>query len=74
MVKPLKSSEIREMDKDAREVKLAGLEEEYFNLRFQLRTGQLDNISRIKQVKRNIARIKTLVREDELNAQKSAGA
>jgi large subunit ribosomal protein L29 len=45
--------------------------EELFNLRFQLVTNQLDNTARIKQVKREIARIATVMREQELAAWES---
>jgi large subunit ribosomal protein L29 len=43
------------------------LGEELFNLRFQHATGQLENVMRIPQVKRDIARVKTLIREKALN-------
>ena len=43
--------------------------DELFNLRFQLATGQLENTARLKQVRKNIARIKTALREQELNKQ-----
>lgn len=49
--------------------KLAGLKEELFNLRFQLATGQLENPMRIKEVKKTIARVKTIQREQEIKAQ-----
>ena len=48
--------------------KLASLKEELFNLRFQLATGQLDNPMRIKDVKKTIARIKTIQREQAAKA------
>ncbi len=41
--------------------------DELFNLRFQLATGQLENTARLKQVRKNIARIKTALRQQELN-------
>ena len=41
--------------------------EELFNLRFQLATGQLENTARLKQVRKNIARLKTALRQQELN-------
>ena len=41
--------------------------EELFNLRFQLATGQLENTARLKEVRKNIARIKTALRQQELN-------
>jgi len=46
--------------------KLASLKEELFNLRFQHATGQLENPMRIKEVKKSIARLKTIQREVEL--------
>ena len=46
---------------------LVDLKTELFNLRFQLATGQLDNTSRINVVKKNIARVKTVLRENELS-------
>ena len=49
------------------QVKLTDLKQELFNLRFQLATGQLENTARIKQVKKDIARMKTIIRERELN-------
>ena len=51
---------------------VAGLKEELFNLRFQLATGQLENPMRIREVKKTIARIKTVQREEELKAAKKA--
>ena len=48
--------------------KLNGLKAELFNLRFQLATGQLENHMRIKEVKKSIAQIKTILREAELRA------
>ena len=41
--------------------------DELFNLRFQLATGQLENTARLKQVRKNIARLKTALRQQELN-------
>ena len=48
--------------------KLAELKSELFNLRFQLATGQLENPMRIKEVKKSIAQIKTIIREEEIRA------
>lgn len=48
--------------------KLVDLKEELFNLRFQLATGQLENPVRIKEVKRSIAQVKTIIREEEIKA------
>jgi simple sugar transport system ATP-binding protein len=60
--------DIREMNQNELNQKLASLKEELFNLRFQLATGQLENPMRIKEVKKTIARIKTIQREQELQA------
>jgi large subunit ribosomal protein L29 len=49
-------------------IKLGDLKAELFNLRFQLATGQLENPMRIKEVKKSIAQIKTILREEELKA------
>ena len=48
------------------EARLLDLKKELFNLRFQLTTGQLENPTRIKEVKKNIAQIKTVLREQEI--------
>lgn len=64
----MKVKEIREMSAGELNQKVASLKEELFNLRFQLATGQLENPMRIKEVKKTIARIKTVQREQELNA------
>lgn len=66
MVKLMKAKEIRQMSDKELEAKLLDLKNELFNLRFQLATGQLDNPMRIKAVRKDIARIKTIVREREL--------
>lgn len=64
----MKVKDIRDMSQGELNQKLASLKEELFNLRFQLATGQLENPMRIKEVKKTIARIKTIQREQELNA------
>ncbi|HHX10032.1 MAG TPA: 50S ribosomal protein L29 [Firmicutes bacterium] len=62
----MKVQELRKMsDKDLND-KLSDLKEELFNLRFQHATGQLDNVMRIREVKRTIARVKTIQRQREL--------
>lgn len=48
--------------------KLTNLKSELFNLRFQLATGQLENPMRIREVKKSIAQIKTILREEEIKA------
>ena len=70
----MKAKDIREMSPDELEQKLVSLKDELFNLRFQLATGQLENPMRIKEVKKTIARIKTIQREAELKAIKAKQA
>jgi large subunit ribosomal protein L29 len=64
----VKAKEIREMSGNELVQKLADLKGELFNLRFQLATGQLDNPMRINLVRKDIARVKTVIRANELNA------
>lgn len=64
----MKVKEIRNLTADQMDEKIAGLKEELFNLRFQHATGQLENPMRIREVKKSIARIKTVQREAELKA------
>ena len=68
----MKVNEIRNLSTAELTEKVAGLKEELFNLRFQLATGQLENPMRIREVKKTIARIKTVQREEELRAAKKA--
>lgn len=67
----MKVKDIRDMSESELNQKIAGLKEELFNLRFQLATGQLENPMRINEVKKTIARIKTIQREQELKAQQA---
>ncbi len=67
----MKVNEIREMNSEEQKEKLASLKEELFNLRFQHATGQLENPMRIKEIKKSIARIKTVQREKEIAAAKA---
>lgn len=60
------ASELREMTDNQLAEALDGAREERFNLRFQVATNQLDNTSRLTQVKKDIARILTIMREREL--------
>jgi large subunit ribosomal protein L29 len=62
----MKAKEIRQMTDQELDAKLLDLKNELFNLRFQLATGQLDNPMRIKAVRKDIARVKTTIREREL--------
>lgn len=60
------AQEIRELSTEEQKSKLKDLKEELFNLRFQLAINQLENTTRISAVKKDIARISTIIREDEL--------
>ncbi|NLK44719.1 MAG: 50S ribosomal protein L29 [Tissierellia bacterium] len=62
----MKAKEVRQLSDTELNNKLNELKAELFNLRFQLATGQLDNPSRIKAVRKDIARVKTIVKEREL--------
>ncbi|MFC5910905.1 50S ribosomal protein L29 [Streptacidiphilus monticola] len=66
MMAATKAAELRELDNEGLVAKLREAKEELFNLRFQAATGQLDNHGRLKLVKKDIARIYTLMREREL--------
>ncbi|HHX51375.1 MAG TPA: 50S ribosomal protein L29 [Clostridia bacterium] len=62
----MKAKEVRDLTTTELEKKADDLKQELFNLRFQLATGQLDNPMRIRDVRRNIARVKTVLREREI--------
>ena len=64
----MKASDIRELTADELNTKLSDLKAELFNLRFQLAINQLDNPMRSQAVKKDIARVKTVIRENELHA------
>ena len=63
----MKVSEIRELGPEEMQSKVDDLREELFNLRFQHGTGQLENPQKLKQTKKDIARLKTIMREVALN-------
>lgn len=65
----MKAKAIREMTSDELNRKEKELKEELFNLRFQLATGQLENPMRLKEVRKDIARTKTVIREMALKSQ-----
>lgn len=65
----MKANEVREMTNEELISKLKDLKVELFNLRFQLAINQIDNPMRISAVKKDIARVKTVLRENELNAE-----
>jgi large subunit ribosomal protein L29 len=60
------TNELRELHDDELETRLREAKEELFNLRFQMATGQLDNNRRLRDVRHDIARIYTILREREL--------
>ena len=62
----MKSSEINEMSPEEMRLKISDLKEELFNLRFQHEIGQLENPQKMKQIKRDIARLYTISREVEV--------
>ena len=63
----MKASEIKDLSMEETLRKLDDLKEELFNLRFQHETGQLENPQKMKQTKRDIARVKTIIKQSELN-------
>ncbi|MCW5696514.1 MAG: 50S ribosomal protein L29 [Bauldia sp.] len=60
----MKADDLRKMTPDERTDELATLKKEQFNLRFQRASGQLTNTSRVRQVRRDIARLQTLARQE----------
>lgn len=64
----MKANKFRDMSGEELNANLTELKSELFNLRFQLATGQLDNPMRIREVKKDIARVKTILRGRELKA------
>jgi large subunit ribosomal protein L29 len=72
VVRPVKKvKELRELTDEELEKKLIDLKDELFRLRFQLATGQLENPLRIREVRRNFARAKTIAREREMVRERS---
>lgn len=68
----MKASEIRDLPLDEIEQRLKDTKEELFNLRFQNATGQLDNYKRLTQLRKDVARLKTILREHELAREEAA--
>lgn len=62
----VKARDVRELSVDEIEQRLAESKEELFNLRFQNATGQLDNYKRLGELRKDVARLKTILREKEL--------
>ena len=66
------TEELRQLDDDALVTRLAEAKEELFNLRFQNATGRLENSARLRDLRKEVARIHTLLREREIEAAESA--
>lgn len=64
----MKAGEFRDMSLDQLDDELVKLKREQFNLRFQAASGQLENTSRFRQIRRDIARLKTIAREKQAGA------
>jgi len=67
-----KAAELRELPDDELVVRMDAAKEELFNLRFQLATGQLDNPARMREVRHDVARIATVLREREIEQELDA--
>ncbi len=67
----MKASEVRDLTPDQLKDELVKLKKEQFNLRFQKATGQLENTARIRQIRRDIARIQTVGRQLDASAAQS---
>jgi large subunit ribosomal protein L29 len=67
----MKASEIRTLTADERDDQLASLKKEQFNLRFQKASGQLSNTARVRVVKRDIARLQTVIQAEKAKASKA---
>ncbi len=64
----MKAAQLRDLPYDKLAERMAEAKQELFNLRFQLATNQLDNTARLREVRREIARISTVMREQEIEA------
>jgi len=64
----MKATDVRAKTLDELRTDLEGLKKEQFNLRFQKATGQLENTARVRQIRRDIARIQTIMREKRVTA------
>jgi large subunit ribosomal protein L29 len=67
-----KAAELRDLPDEELVTRMESAKEELFNLRFQLATGQLDNPARMKQVRHDVARIATVLREREIEQELDA--
>ncbi len=64
-----KAADLRQLSPSELQARLDELKEEYFNLRFQRESGQLEDVSRLRITRRNIARVLTVLREKQLEAE-----
>ena len=64
----MKANEVRDLTPDQLQEELVKLKKEQFNLRFQTATGQIENTARVRQVRRDIARVKTIAKEKQAAA------
>ncbi|MFP5377058.1 MAG: 50S ribosomal protein L29 [Acidimicrobiia bacterium] len=69
-----RTAELRDLEASELESRLAEAKQEPFNLRFQLVTGQLDNSARVGQLRKDVARMNTILREQEIAAAEAAEA
>jgi large subunit ribosomal protein L29 len=69
---PNRAAELRDLPTDELLALIDSSKEELFNLRFQLATGQLDNPARLKQVRHEVARVATVLREREIESELDA--
>ena len=69
----MKAKEVRDLTLDQLDEQLLSLKKEQFNLRFQRASGQLENTARVRAVRRDIARIKTIARQKAAGAQAQKG-
>ena len=69
---PSKAAELRDLPDDELVARIESAKEELFNLRFQLATGQLDNPARMREVRHDVARIATVLREREIEQELDA--
>ncbi|SMB83920.1 LSU ribosomal protein L29P [Desulfonispora thiosulfatigenes DSM 11270] len=67
----MKTNKLRDLSNDELNRKVDQFKEELFNLRFQMATGQLENPVRVKEVRKSIARAKTILRQRELEEQRA---
>ena len=67
----MKVEEIRGLSEKEREEKIVDINQEIFNLKFQLATGKIENPSRLRDLKRDVARLKTVQRENQASDESS---